>query len=1599
MGRHGSPEKKLRQAKDIVRRLTSLGGMEGVPWLEQGRLWLLGPMLFPPSDPVGLARVLLAEVLPGRVDFLRLVGCRKAVPLEVTLLSTWARALADLEGRRDLETLVAEGVRPLRGYRGIDLRARITAAGATLRKLGMLVQALPAAARCQTAGSDEEVPPEELVQALPARLYALGNWGIDPAQELLARDVRADNLLLDLAATAKDPTLADLAAVLLGGRLRHAASDQGRITDLLPSYLVPAFQAGLAGCSAPCLWALTVAQRSAELPDLRALARAERGRLIQAAERVVLLQGAPVALQVLNLLGRPIDGLAWARDRLRRLASLVENYIQDHSTHPQSAEEKEVVRQLRGVGSHAGTAVRRLVELFLGWMEDGAGDWRVLTRQHLVRLATSAWARGEVAALWSMGDAWLAVLRGRDEVGRTVSREILWEQLALLMAFPGTLPSLPEHADGATLQALRVEIQSLSAKRLHEVWPVLVSDEGLRCLSQSHHPDSFSEVLHGNLPVTLIQRALKHQALYQADRLADSPRSLSLYLDCLDGLSHLEMPHLDRYADWFVGLFRTGRPWVPAAVLALLNKVRESQSPENESAEVFALGQALVGAGPFASDSQVLGAALEEWGCPSVKQPPPELEALQELPGLSRVRLEEYLHYRRLAGHRETFASALLEPLHQTAQETREANYLRDRLAAGGLDPQVKANLAERLFRLMDPERNAERLLATAAGTRNRLERALELLRRDSLECVLDDVCRVYLQKFLGKAVPPGPLPAGLRDAIFLLSAQQIDHALLAGFITDVLQGRPLADRPANRAWLARAEATGLCTSAWLAGVGITVKVGGTHIAFATEHDPLAVLRMGSYFNTCLSLETGFNAASTLINALDVNKQVIYGRRPDGTVVARKLIGATLGCELAGYKTYAAQHGDETRVCLAQILRDFAQRCNLRLSDTATPEVLHQGFWYDDGNETWLHESEMPATLEKPPEGIPSDAAAEWNYRIALETKDLDRLKVVIRQGERPWREAALVQLLVQNHALGELKKSVDFDGLCGWMVEEWLTALGQLTVLRSLPLQVDCREGERSHTHLPYRYLPFDREVIRESLRPIRGHKGICCFCYRQLPRFAAVVPTAELVSATRRVQGSSEDLKRLSLQASRLLEISWLMDQDTVPLMRELTEGHPLLEQAVIELACRRTIPLLAPALRALLKRETCDVEKVALALGTQGAVRDGPRLLALLRQRPESLALAVAVARTEHRTASEEARSLWRPPRNLQGLDCDLARELASPRLVRALRNEIRRELNRPPAPDMGEASDDYLDELFLKLATLGFPGPEGDAVAFLRGFADAKRFSPYHHGFRILLDNVQDKVEQVKQRDLAETENRKTRKECTLPLVQEEFDSLEALALLRPDVSQLSEGQRLHWAERSWESIAEGSSGTPPIAELEAALVWLEGLPPPVQLQVILAAPGVFARLSHETMLDTPLWLLRLESADPQRVRAVQIVLEAWAQASPGVGLLRTLDGALIFVRPEVAELVVSKFLATIDPSSLYDADLIRCITDASLGPSYRFAQALVRELLPRLAAYRHQGLFEAFTEKFPADGRSAREQWLLDQLGGLAAQRAAEQPNR
>jgi hypothetical protein len=958
--------------------------------------------------------------------------------------------------------------------------------------------------------------------------------------------------------------------------------------------------------------------------------------------------------------------------------------------------------------------------------------------------------------------------------------------------------------------------------------------------------------------------------------------------------------------------------------------------------------------------------------------------------------LRVYLHHRRLAGHGETFGKGLLEPLELPRREAAEADFLRRRLAELPEDAPERPSLAERLARLIDPAEAAGRLVDCVARTRQRLDRSLELLRQESLERTLDDVYRTYLGRLLGKPIRPGPLPEGTREALALLHAAHIDTGLLTGFLDDMLESRPLGDREVNRAWLERAQSAGIDTKAWLAGVNATVEVEGQRITFATEQDPLHVLRMGSYFETCLTLESGINAASTLMNALDVNKKVIYGRRADGTVVARKLIGATATGELAGYQTYSHNNPSAFREALHPILADFAHRCGLRLSDRATPEVLHKGFWYNDGNEVWMTTLSRLA-LPALPADAPQDvlAAGEWHLVEALRHQDTDRLAAVARRGGDEPGHAALFRLLLDPPAANEPPWVIGQDVNVEKLIAA-LTVRGSFHWLdRPAARLGPCKVSET--LNLALTRLPFDAAVVGRAIRRLRqeasrGRDEDSLDHNRVLPGTACVLTgAAELIDlyvdsarlmCQQCMEGAASNEPFLRGWAQRL-RMAWLRDRDARPLVRALERDTPGLVPILLELACQEVIPGLAPRLRTLLKqRDMPDV--LALALGTQGEPADGPRLLEWLRQRPHSLPVALAVVRTGHAPSAQEARRSWRPLRNLPDdpVSVSRLRELASPGTVRCLRREIK-DLARAIATPGCESSIDQAGLLRTRLTTLallGQPGPEGEPATLLAPYAAERVFREecwwYEHDGPLLQQLWEDlrcrgeQTARLRAGEAAPLAWWAEVRQCAASqavLRDEPFESIllhivadrddprrvEALAAWI-DLVQRSDGEsialvlgllaedlpRLPWSIR--DRAAQALAAT----DLAGTLAWMRGRSWGQADGLLESSGQPVPRLSEQT---APIVLQALESSDPEEVRTARTVLDAHALRAP-YDLLTVLDSAFFWLRPEVIEPLAEELARSLAIAEL----TVRQVDAWLLEPehSYRWHRLLIEVVRPR-----------------------------------------------
>jgi hypothetical protein len=300
--------------------------------------------------------------------------------------------------------------------------------------------------------------------------------------------------------------------------------------------------------------------------------------------------------------------------------------------------------------------------------------------------------------------------------------------------------------------------------------------------------------------------------------------------------------------------------------------------------------------------------------------------------------LDRFVHLSRIAGVPVALSQRLRADFERAAQRTGQ----REHLAA--LQSRTPAQ-EERLSRLA----RSEGTVVGPERTRRRVAERIRELLALGYERKLDAVFRRILKEVWGISLARiGP---GWRDAIRFYLAVDENHELLGTLLRAAAAGADLArSLPKNAAFLAEARVH-FDVDAWLAPRAREVMIGGRSYRISVEQDPIEVLRMGIPFDTCLSLEDGCNAASTVVNAIDASKRVVYLRDARGGVVARKLLAVSEEYTLLGYRLYIA---DGThREAITEVFRAFcaeiAAAARLPLATSGKARQIHPGFWYDDG--------------------------------------------------------------------------------------------------------------------------------------------------------------------------------------------------------------------------------------------------------------------------------------------------------------------------------------------------------------------------------------------------------------------------------------------------------------------------------------------------------------------------------------------------------------------------------------------------------------------------------------------------------------------------
>lgn len=323
---------------------------------------------------------------------------------------------------------------------------------------------------------------------------------------------------------------------------------------------------------------------------------------------------------------------------------------------------------------------------------------------------------------------------------------------------------------------------------------------------------------------------------------------------------------------------------------------------------------------------------------------------------------------------------------------------------------------------------------------------------------------------------------------------------------------------PANRAFLARLRDRGVDPGPLVdpqADVSIE-DTKGHRYRLGIERDPLEVLRMGEPFDTCLGHD-GCNFFSAVVNAVDVNKRVIYARDADGTIAGRCLVAVTDLGRLLTFRVYSNIDAMELdlRAAVGRFVAGLARSMGTVVAKRGTVPTLVAPDWYDDG----------PQDL-----GPQFDVLAPGSpFRVALASLPLPDVVPAIR--------AAFAPRAVNDVLLALVLELEEFDH----RPELILPLIPVLESARHLPETLQWRAAARAHTagRSDFAARVLNGRMLPRLVRAIERH-GVCPCCSEPALRaLAELDPTAALQALRRTrekgVRGDeAEDGRRRGLLAT---------------------------------------------------------------------------------------------------------------------------------------------------------------------------------------------------------------------------------------------------------------------------------------------------------------------------------------------------------------------------------------------------------------------------------------------------------------------------------
>lgn len=333
-----------------------------------------------------------------------------------------------------------------------------------------------------------------------------------------------------------------------------------------------------------------------------------------------------------------------------------------------------------------------------------------------------------------------------------------------------------------------------------------------------------------------------------------------------------------------------------------------------------------------------------------------------------------YMLSKSISGGSQAPPSRLLRLIHTRKDLEEEKAFIEELLMKTPTDAKLVKRFASLQSRLEDEEQLKSYIKKTVSKHLVHLAEEAEL---EALEHVIQDIFRRQLKRITGALPDDLEIDSYMLNALMLTQDIVRNNRLLKKLIRAHVDGDQSWRMriPKNAAFLESLEAHEIDSDQWLRAFQKTFRlkeIPGEIVKIRLETDPLHILEMGNYFDTCLSF-LGVNSFSTVVNACDLNKRVAYAYDHENKVIGRKLVAINTINKLVGFRVYTTLNTPEARTSLSmaidECLRDFAASCGLQLdnSEKNIPvlSASAETDWFHDGIVDWLTGSAVQVTRKQ----------------------------------------------------------------------------------------------------------------------------------------------------------------------------------------------------------------------------------------------------------------------------------------------------------------------------------------------------------------------------------------------------------------------------------------------------------------------------------------------------------------------------------------------------------------------------------------------------------------------------------------------------------